>query len=113
MKQLGTQLIAELGGCPHDVLASIDRVKVIMEEGARAAQATIVNSSFKQFEPYGVSGVITIAESHITIHTWPEHGYAAIDVFTCGPMNSHAAVAHIAHELGAQEQKVTEIPRGI
>lgn len=54
--------------------------------------ATIVTETFRQFEPHGVSGVVVIAESHVAIHTWPEHGYAAVDLFTCGDTVNAAAI---------------------
>ena len=82
-KFLGRHLLLELYECDPELLAQTAPVEQILKDAAVAAGATIVQSTFHQFNPYGVSGVVVIAESHITIHTWPEHGYAAVDVFTC------------------------------
>jgi S-adenosylmethionine decarboxylase len=72
-----------------------------------------VSSHFHRFAPQGVSGVVIIAESHVTVHTWPEHGYAAIDVFTCGrPEVAQAVMDLIVAELGAGKVHVTSFDRG-
>ena len=84
MQALGRQILVELYGCDRDVLDSEDLIREILLEGVRRSGATIITDTFHTFSPHGVSGVIVIAESHVAIHTWPEHGYAAIDVFTCG-----------------------------
>ncbi|MFA6433093.1 MAG: adenosylmethionine decarboxylase [Elusimicrobiales bacterium] len=84
MKSLGQHLIVELYECDKKTLSSVDQVQSIMIAAAKAADATVIDSIFHHFEPYGVSGVIVIAESHFAIHTWPEFGYASVDLFTCG-----------------------------
>ena len=84
MKALGQHLILELYGCSAETLSSVADVQDAMIKGARAAGATIIDSIFHHFEPYGVSGVVVIAESHFAIHTWPEHNFASVDLFTCG-----------------------------
>lgn len=84
MKALGQHLILELYGCSAAALSSVPRVQEAMLKAARAADATIIDSIFHHFKPHGVSGVVVIAESHFAVHTWPEHGYAAVDLFTCG-----------------------------
>ena len=84
MTALGIHVLLELYGCGYKELNNVDGIKDTLLRATRLAGATIVDSSFRKFQPYGVSGVVIIAESHITIHTWPEHGYAAVDVFTCG-----------------------------
>ena len=81
---LGHHLLIELHGCDSAPLDSVGQVQRILEEAAKLAGATIVNSAFHHFSPYGVTGVLVIAESHIAAHTWPEYGYAAVDCFTCG-----------------------------
>lgn len=83
----------ELSGCCPELLNSTQRVESLLLGAAMDAGATVVSSHFHPFVPQGLSGVIVIAESHITIHTWPEHGYAAVDVFTCGE-------AALADEVG-------------
>ena len=84
MNALGTQLLLELNGCDSDLLDDLSYVRSTLKEAAQAEGATIVGESFHKFNPYGVTGVLAIAESHICIHTWPEYNYAEVDVFTCG-----------------------------
>ena len=84
MKALGRQLLVELYNCDNERINDIKAVEQAMLEATRRSGATIINSDFHEFSPYGISGVIVIAESHVTIHTWPEYNYAAVDVFTCG-----------------------------
>lgn len=84
MKALGSHLILELYSCPAALLDDPRHVAQVMTSAVEASGATMIKPFFHQFAPQGVSGVIIISESHFTIHTWPEFGYAAIDVFTCG-----------------------------
>jgi S-adenosylmethionine decarboxylase len=81
---LGRQLNIEYYNCGQDLLLSKDAVEKALLKGANDSGATIISSSFHKFEPQGVSGVVIIAESHFTVHAWPEHDYAAVDIFTCG-----------------------------
>ena len=81
---LGSHLLIELFGCEPSSLETKDLVGEAMMSAARASEATIVTDSFHEFMPYGVSGAVIIQESHYTIHKWPEHGYAAVDLFYCG-----------------------------
>ncbi len=80
---LGSHLLVELYGCKKEKLELQDTVEVAMLDAAKRSEASIVTSSFHEFRPYGVSGAVIIEESHYTIHTWPEHGYAAVDLFYC------------------------------
>lgn len=81
---LGVHYILEFCGCQNaELLKNVDDVDHVLVEAANRGKATVVSHHFHQFEPWGVSGVVILQESHITIHTWPEHGYAAIDVFFC------------------------------
>lgn len=84
MKALGKHILAEFFECDHEILKDTNLIEKYMNEAAVKCGATIVQSCFHTFNPYGVSGVVVISESHLAIHTWPELGYAAIDVFTCG-----------------------------
>lgn len=81
---LGRQLTIEYYECGPDRLLNKDQVETAMLKAADESGATIISSSFNEFNPQGISGVVVIAESHFTIHTWPEHNYAAVDIFTCG-----------------------------
>ena len=84
-------------------------------EAAEKTGATIVGQSFHQFSPQGVTGVVSIAESHLAIHTWPEFGYAAVDIFTCGEgfRPREAAENGGAEPAEAEEHSITEIERGV
>lgn len=113
MKALGRHILLELHECDSEILRNPSEIQKIMESAALAAKATIVKSVFHHFNPYGVSGVVVIAESHLSIHTWPEHGYAALDFFTCGdevdPWLAHNLVAD---KLKAKHKKSIEMKRG-
>ncbi len=82
-RSLGTHLLVELYGCEPGTLERVDAVAHTLIRAAHASRANIVSHFFHEFEPYGVSGVVIIEESHYTIHTWPEHRYAAVDLFFC------------------------------
>lgn len=114
MKALGRHVLLELHECDCDILRDPVRIEQIMKESAEAAGATIVQSVFHQFSPFGVSGVVVIAESHLAIHTWPEYGYAAVDLFTCGE-DVDPWVAHqcVAKELKARKKTSLEMKRGL
>jgi S-adenosylmethionine decarboxylase len=113
MDYLGNHLLVELYNCDSDKLNDLKRVEWVLGEAVRISGATALKASFHQFEPQGVSGVIIIAESHFTIHTWPEYGYAALDIFTCGEsIDSQKALDYIEKELDVKTLSVTEMKRG-
>lgn len=114
MKKLGRHLLVEFTGCDVATLNNRDAIETALKEAARRAGATIVNSTFHQYNPYGLSGVVVIAESHMSIHTWPEYGYAAVDFFTCGErVDPWKACWHIKDALAARDMYPREISRGI
>jgi len=114
MHTLGTHFLLELAGCPYHKLNDPGFVENALLGAAKEAKATIVTSTFHTFNPYGVSGVVVIAESHLTIHTWPEIGYAALDVFTCGGEALPAkAVDYCIRAFEATNHSFIEIKRGI
>ena len=82
--QVGSQVILDLYECETSRLDDLPWVEATLVNAARDAGATIVQSVFHKFAPWGISGVVVIAESHLAIHIWPENRYAAIDIFTCG-----------------------------
>jgi S-adenosylmethionine decarboxylase len=84
LNALGKHFLVELNDCNHELLNDLDTIRDIMLAAANGCGATVLGESFHRFSPQGISGVIIIAESHLTIHTWPEYGYAAADIFTCG-----------------------------
>jgi S-adenosylmethionine decarboxylase len=113
MEGLGTHVIAELFNCDELHINNLKKVEEVMMAAAELSKATIIKPFFHKFSPYGISGVIIIAESHFTIHTWPEHGYAAVDIFTCGDLGYQAALDHIKNELGAERCTLFQFQRGI
>jgi S-adenosylmethionine decarboxylase len=113
MDYLGNHLLVELYECDSDKLNDLKKVERVLGEAVRISGATALKASFHQFEPQGVSGVIIIAESHFTIHTWPEYGYAALDIFTCGEsIDSLKALDYIEKELDVKTLSVIEMKRG-
>lgn len=114
MKALGTHIVCELSGCDAAALTDVDAVREMMIGAAKASRATIMEVAFHRFEPQGVSGVVVLAESHISIHTWPEAGYAAMDFYTCGDhTDPWLACEHAAKVLSAKTMHTTEVKRGI
>lgn len=88
-------------------------LETMLEDAADHIGAQVIDTLFHQFSPQGVSGVVVIAESHISIHTWPESGTAALDIFTCGNIDPWEAVAYIAKKLNVDRLKVYQVVRGI
>ena len=113
MQSLGQQLIVELYGCDRTLLDDPSRLEQILTESIRRSGGTIIRPCFHQFSPHGVTGVVVIAESHVSIHTWPEFGYCALDVFTCGTqVQTDQIFEYVRSELQAQETSVMEVKRG-
>jgi S-adenosylmethionine decarboxylase len=111
---LGRHIIVELSGCEEEVINDLSKVESLMNEAAKRANATIIKSVFHKFSPVGVSGVVVISESHLSIHTWPELGYAAIDIYTCGSSTKpFKACYFLAQKFKAKKIKATYIIRGI
>ena len=81
---LGRHILVEFLGCTPEILNDVSQIEKGMVTAATTAGATVINSTFHHFSPFGVSGVVVIQESHLAIHTWPEYQYAAVDLFTCG-----------------------------
>ncbi|OZU88592.1 S-adenosylmethionine decarboxylase proenzyme [Virgibacillus indicus] len=114
MEIMGRQIIAELWDCNIDILNNIELIERIFIDAALEAGAEIREVAFHQFAPQGVSGVVIISESHLTIHSFPEHGYASIDVYTCGDkVDPTVAVEYIAKSLDSKISEMMEIPRGM
>lgn len=114
MKALGTHIVCELSGCDAALLTDVEAVSDMMLRAAREANATVIERAFHRFQPQGVSGVVVIEESHLSIHTWPETGYAAMDFYTCGDhTDPWAACEYAAKALGAKTMLTTEVKRGI
>lgn len=113
MKSLGKHLIVELYGCSSELLNNLVQVEKILVEAVELSNATIVQPVFHHFSPHGISGVVVIAESHFSIHTWPEYGYCALDIFTCGEqIDADASLRFLKKEFQADHMSVMEIKRG-
>ncbi|PLJ77095.1 adenosylmethionine decarboxylase [Infirmifilum sp. SLHALR2] len=111
---VGRHLIVEMFECDPVALDSIDVIKTALLDSAVASNSTVVSFDFYRFKPHGVSGYVLIAESHISIHTWPEYGYAAIDVFTCGEhTDPWKGLDMLRDRLKAKKMTVLEIVRGV
>ena len=114
MKSLGTQILLDLENCNSDLLDDIDFIKDILKKAATLAGATIIGETFHKFQPIGVTGVVSIAESHICIHTWPEYSYASVDIFSCGDdFNLETASRIIEKGLESSDSFSRVIERGL
>ena len=114
MNALGTHLLLDLKECNPKFLDDLQYIKKAMMGAADEAGATIVGDSFHKFDPRGVTGIVSIAESHLCIHTWPEYGFAAVDIFTCGEdFKPRKAADLIIQRLECLQPAVTEVQRGI
>jgi len=92
----------------------MDIVKEILLSAAKACNASVVDLAFHEFNPFGVSGVVVIAESHLAIHTWPEYRYAAVDIFTCGDaIIPEDAADYIASRFKCKNPLIIQMKRGI
>jgi S-adenosylmethionine decarboxylase len=113
MKSLGKHLIVELYGCSSELLNNLVQVEKILIEAVELSKATIIQPVFHHFSPHGISGVVVIAESHFTIHTWPEYGYCALDIFTCGEqIDPDLSLQFLKTRFKAGNMSVMEIKRG-
>lgn len=113
-EQLGRHILVEYYNCDENILNDHKLIEKLMVTAAREAKATVVESVFHMFNPYGVSGAVVISESHLTIHTWPEFGYASVDLFTCGDsVNPWDAFDYLETMLKAEKSESTEVSRGM
>lgn len=95
------------------MLDNLEAIEALFIKAAKAADASIVQSTFHRFAPQGVSGVVVIEESHLSIHTWPEHGYAAVDFYTCGASDPEKAHPVLCDGLGSKRFEMMVINRGV
>lgn len=111
---LGHHYIVEASECDPKIIGSVEKVQQILVKAAEEAGAQVWSISFSKFPPKGVSGVVVISESHISTHTWPEHKYAAFDIYTCGDaIDPEKAVIFALEAFGASTSHITEITRGL
>ncbi|WP_037572651.1 adenosylmethionine decarboxylase, partial [Spirochaeta cellobiosiphila] len=111
---LGQQFVVDLYDCNPDIISHVDGVRSALLKAAELSGAHIVDNVFHQFSPYGVSGVVVIAESHLAIHTWPEHSYCAVDYFTCSKdIDWQRAFESLKEDFESSSYDVKEIKREI
>ena len=114
LNALGTHILVDMKDCNRRLLDDLPFIQEALLTAAREAGATIVGQTFHKFSPHGVTGVVAIAESHLCIHTWPEYGYAAVDIFTCGDsFQPEKAADYLAEALECQNPCPVVIKRGI
>lgn len=113
MYALGTHLLVELRECNPDIIKSLEKVRNALVSAAKEAGATIVNISFHEFNPFGISGVVVISSSHMTIHTWPEYSYAAVDLFCCDTIDLNKAASYLIEQFECKNPSIVEMKRGI
>jgi S-adenosylmethionine decarboxylase len=110
---LGIHYLAEFFECDRAIIDDVAFIEKILIDATKLSGATMIKPFFHQFSPQGVSGVVVIAESHFAIHTWPEHGYTAVDLFSCSDFDYKAALNHIRITIGARHHSVALVRRGI
>jgi len=111
---IGHHYIAEASGCDPEIISDVAKVQQILVKSAEIAGAHVWAVSFQKFPPQGVSGVVVISESHVSTHTWPEHGYGALDFYSCGEdVDPEKGVLYAVEAFGASSSHITEITRGI
>jgi spermidine synthase len=109
---LGNHILVEFMNCEPHIMNDVAAIERDMVAAAQKAGATVINSTFHHFSPYGVSGVVVIQESHLAIHTWPEYGYAAVDLFTCGDMDAWISFDFLKEAFKSQSYSAIEMKRG-
>lgn len=109
---LGKHIILELHGVEPEILNNKELLEKILSEAALKAGGRILGSFFHEFNPHGVTGIIAIAESHLSIHTWPEFKYAAIDIFTCRGIDPRKAADYIIEKLRPRNHFTITLSRG-
>jgi S-adenosylmethionine decarboxylase proenzyme len=111
-QEFGKHYLIEMIECDSEKIKFVENVRKIMLRAAKKSKATILKHFFHQFQPTGVSGIVVIAESHLSIHTWPEKNYAAIDIFTCGKMDIKTVLDEFKNGFSAKKSTYNIIPRG-
>jgi S-adenosylmethionine decarboxylase len=114
MRALGYHYLIELYDCDPQKIQNADFLEETLQTAVKKSESTEIGRIFHRFSPHGVSGVILISESHFSLHTWPEYGYVAIDLFTCSAQTKiDAAYAYLVTQLDSQRHNITEIKRGL
>ena len=112
IRYAGIHLIVELWN-PKNI-TDLKKAKRILTEAIKACKATLLKIDLHKFSPYnGISGVAVLKESHISIHSWPEYKYAALDIFVCGTVDPYLAIPVLKKGFSPKKIQITEIKRGI
>jgi len=111
---VGIHIIADMYGVDPAVLARVERMKDIFEGAVKFAKLSKISSDYYQFRPEGASGIVLIAESHLSFHTWPEYGLVTLDIYTCGdPKQAELAYEYIKERLNPSRVDVVRMERGV
>ena len=102
-------ILFTLKGCPFEPLDDEQNIKMLLYNATKESKSTLLNLATHKFDPQGVTGVAMLAESHISIHTWPENGMAVCDVFTCGEHTEPRAAATYMYDIMKATDIVSEI----
>ncbi len=114
MEALGKQILVEYYDCEDSKINDVSFIESALLKATKASRATIISHNFHKFSPYGVSGVVVIAESHVAIHTWPEYNYAAVDIFTCGDtIDPWVIQEQLKEDFNSQNVSSMEMKRGL
>lgn len=114
MRSLGKHLIIELFQCDSSILNDLKTLEHHLLAAVQLSGATVIQPFFHQFSPHGITGVVVVAESHFALHTWPEYGYCALDIFTCGEkVSGDKALEYLRQSFKAASVSIMEIKRGI
>lgn len=112
-RTIGYQVLIDIYECDYKKMEDIVYIKEMMIELANILKTNIRKVVFEKFEPYGISGVLIISESHLTIHTWPEYNYVGIDIFTCSKkVEYNEALNYLLEKLGTNKYEIKELYRG-
>jgi len=112
LRTVGVHCVLELYNCPASLLNNKSFIKEILRSAATKAKSTLLEEVSYKFNPQGVTAMVLLAESHISIHTWPESGYAAADVFTCGQQTEpESACRYLVQAFQAEEHLLLKLPR--
>ncbi len=112
MEKMGTHLVVDAWQAPAELLNDPETIRAAMIDAIAAGEATLIDLCLHQFSPHGVTATATLAESHIAIHTWPEYGYFAADLFFCGQGKPVVAMEVLQKALQAKQVKMQQIERG-
>lgn len=111
---LGCNIFADMYGCDASVLDDVEYLRTMMKEAAKRGNMTVVRTIFHRYEPQGITGIVVVKESHIAIHTWPEHAFASVDIFLCGNNSRpYEVLKYIESKLRPARVYTNSIERGL